>query len=193
MMLQRNKTISKSDRCPISKELYNKLNALGILDSEVRGSNVGTSDYSQHIIQPWSIWKDYNLNPWDADIVKRILRTKKEPGKSKEDARIMDYEKIIHICKERIRQLEEDKKSCGEEFRKLSQSSNTIEIPKPTMAFSLDEEEIKKYKDFSEKHHNLHKGCSISIAFTPTGIGVGKTIQCSICGKTENITNYDNW
>ena len=43
---------SKSDRRPISNEFYNKLNALGILDSEVRGSNVGASDYSQHIIQP---------------------------------------------------------------------------------------------------------------------------------------------
>lgn len=72
---------SKSDRRPISNEFYNKLNALGILDSEVRGSNVGASDYSQHIIQPWSIWKDYNLNPWDADIVKRVLRTKKSLGR----------------------------------------------------------------------------------------------------------------
>lgn len=100
---------SKSDRRPISNEFYNKLNALGILDSEVRGSNVGASDYSQHIIQPWSIWKDYNLNPWDADIVKRVLRTKKESGKSENESRIMDYEKIIHICKERIRQLKCDR------------------------------------------------------------------------------------
>lgn len=100
---------SKSDRRPISNEFYNKLNALGILDSEVRGSNVGASDYSQHIIQPWSIWKDYNLNPWDADIVKRVLRTKKESGKSEIESRIMDYEKIIHICKERIRQLKCDR------------------------------------------------------------------------------------
>ena len=83
---------SKSDRRPISNEFYNKLNALGILDSEVR-----------------SIWKDYNLNPWDADIVKRVLRTKKESGKSEIESRIMDYEKIIHICKERIRQLKCDR------------------------------------------------------------------------------------
>ena len=94
-----------SDKYRISKELYHKLNSIGILDNTIRGNNVGNSDYSKHIIQPWSIWKDYNLNPWDADIIKRVLRTKKESGKSKTESRIMDYEKIIHICKERIRQL----------------------------------------------------------------------------------------
>lgn len=46
------------------------------------------------------MWLEYNLNPWDADIVKRILRTKST------DSRKLDYEKIIHICKERIRQIE---------------------------------------------------------------------------------------
>ena len=75
------------------------LEYLGICDTNVRSSNIGNSDYSQHAIQPWSIWLDYNLNPWDADIVKRVLRTKEG-----EDRRL-DYEKIIHICKERIRQL----------------------------------------------------------------------------------------
>jgi hypothetical protein len=42
----------------------------------------------------------YDLNPWDADIIKRILRTKKG------EDRKLDYEKIIHICKERISQIE---------------------------------------------------------------------------------------
>lgn len=83
----------------ISDELYNKLNALGIIPNDVRKSNVGTSDYSKHLIQPWAIWQEYNLNPWDADIVKRVLRNKIG------DTRRMDYEKIIHICQERLRQL----------------------------------------------------------------------------------------
>ena len=65
----------------------------------VRDYNVGASNYAQHKIQPWDIYLEYNLNPWDADIVKRVLRTKKT------DTRIMDYEKIIHTCKERIRQI----------------------------------------------------------------------------------------
>lgn len=63
-------------------------------NKDIREYNVGNSDYSKHKIQPWDIWREYDLNPWDADIVKRILRTKEEPGKSKEDSRIMDYEKL---------------------------------------------------------------------------------------------------
>lgn len=88
------------------ESIYKDLERLGIIESnDVRDSNVGTSNYSEHIIQPWSIWLDYDLNPWDADIVKRVLRTKKEEGKTEVESRVMDYEKIIHICKERIRQL----------------------------------------------------------------------------------------
>lgn len=67
----------------------------------VRSHNVGASDYSKHKIQPWDIWMEYHLNPWDADIVKRVLRTKST------DSRKLDYEKIIHICQERIRQIDE--------------------------------------------------------------------------------------
>ena len=89
----------------IPEELYKKLNSLGLLDTDVRSGNVGTSDYSKHLIQPWTIWKDYNLDPWDADIIKRVLRTKRESGKSADESRVMDYQKIIHICQEKIRQL----------------------------------------------------------------------------------------
>ena len=69
------------------------------MSENTRHYNVGTSDYSNHKIQPWDIWLEYNLNPWDADIIKRVLRNKQG------DSRILDYEKIIHVCKERIRQL----------------------------------------------------------------------------------------
>ena len=84
----------------ISKVLYNRLNELGMIPNDVREMNVGESDYSEHLIQPWAIWLDYDLNPWDADIVKRVLRHKK--GESRRVA----YEKIIHICKECIRQID---------------------------------------------------------------------------------------
>ena len=90
----------------IEENLYNRLNKLGMIPNETRKANVGNSNYAKHLIQPWSIWIDYNLNAWDADIIKRVLRTKTEPGISEKEARIMDYNKIIHICKERIRQLE---------------------------------------------------------------------------------------
>lgn len=82
-------------------EFLEKCKKLGMIGSYYRTYNEGKSDYSKHIIQPWSIWQDYNLNPWDADIIKRVLRTKE--GESKE----LDYKKIIHICNERIRQLNE--------------------------------------------------------------------------------------
>lgn len=70
-----------------------------IKSKDVRNYNVGNSDYSKHKIQPWDIWLEYGLDPWDADIIKRVLRKKEG------DSRQMDYEKIIHICKEKIRQL----------------------------------------------------------------------------------------
>ena len=84
----------------ISEELYLKMEELGIIPNDTRSSNVGASDYSAHVIQPWTIWQDYQLNAFDADIIKRGLRTKKG------ESRRMDYEKIIHICQERIRQLD---------------------------------------------------------------------------------------
>lgn len=90
----------------IDDKLYADLVHLGIINKEnsefnsVRTFNVGTSNYCGHIIQPWSIWLDWNLNPWDADIIKRVLRTKE--GTSRKE----DYEKICHICMERIRQIE---------------------------------------------------------------------------------------
>ena len=89
------------DKVEISKELYDALCYLGIIDnSGARDSNIGASDYSKNLIQVWTIWLAYpKLTPFDCDIIKRVLRNKST------DSRIMDYEKIIHICNERIRQL----------------------------------------------------------------------------------------
>ena len=63
-----------------------------------RKLNIGNSDYSTRRIQPWDIWLEYGLNPWEADIVKRVLRNKEG------DSRRLDYQKIIHICEELIYQ-----------------------------------------------------------------------------------------
>lgn len=87
----------------LNKDAIIKLVQLGVLrtsSATCRDTNVGKSNYAEHLIQPWSIWQDWKLNPWDADIVKRVLRTKEG------EERKMDYEKIIHICKERIRQID---------------------------------------------------------------------------------------
>ena len=74
-----------------------------------RDYNVGKSDYAQHKIQPWDIILEYGLNYWDGDIIKRILRTKEG------ESRRLDYEKIIHICNERIRQIDVENAEVGED------------------------------------------------------------------------------
>ena len=76
------------------------------VDTDVRSHHIGNSDYSNHVIQPWGIWEEYDLNGWDCDIVKRVLRTKEDTNMTPRQQRILDYKKIIHNCQERIRQLE---------------------------------------------------------------------------------------
>ena len=84
--------------------------------------NIGNSDYAKHSIQPWQIWEVYGLNPWDADIVKRVLRNKKG-----EDRR-MDYEKIIHICQKRIEQIDRGYKHPADIYREeMSKDINALE------------------------------------------------------------------
>lgn len=112
----------------IDEDLYLRFVKLGLIPNGVRRDNVGKSNYSKHTIQPWSIWIDYELNAWDADIVKRILRTKDEPDMSPEEARIMDYQKIKHICDERIRQIELDIKEKSEPILTSTISSASIDL-----------------------------------------------------------------
>ena len=83
----------------VTEDLINR--GIVLPNKDVRSYNIGKLDYSKHKIRPWNIWLEYNLNPLDADIIKRVLRVKYG------DDRKLDYEKIIHICKERIRQLNE--------------------------------------------------------------------------------------
>lgn len=71
------------------------------------------------------------------------------------------------------------------------------------MKFSItDEKELKAIKKFEEKHCKTCKaktsagypiGPVFTYCFTPTGIGIGISIRCSVCGKEENVTNYDIW
>ena len=99
-------TSNQNLKVEIDWNLYQKLKYLGIIHGgedtkDIRTYNIGSSNYSKHVIQPWSIWLDYpELTSWDHDIIKRVLRTKKG------DTRRLDYEKIIQICEERIRQLD---------------------------------------------------------------------------------------
>ena len=105
----------------IDNEIYKRLKIRGLLPNEVRDHNVGESDYSAHVIQPWSIWIDYALNPWDADIVKRVLRTKQG------EDRKQDYQKIIHICEERIRQIDAVREFIYTDNEEDSQRADMVE------------------------------------------------------------------
>lgn len=87
--------LSPSTTIPVPVNPFNR--------EDVMSYHVGDSDYSQKRIQPWDIWEEYELNPWDADIIKRTLRNKES------QSRIMDYEKIIHVCKKRISMLKKSK------------------------------------------------------------------------------------
>lgn len=118
----------------------------------VQSYNVGKSDYSKHAIQPWDIWKEYNLNPWDADIVKRVLRSKED------ESRTLDYEKIIHICKYRISELSKETKVVAPaEAEKLvedEESDDTTvfckdETMKPPMLYTEGKKWDGKYVGYS--------------------------------------------
>lgn len=94
----------------ISDELYEQLDYLGIIPNETRNHNVGKSNYSTKLIQPWTVWRAYpELTSFDHDIIKRVLREKDG------DTRRMDYEKIIHICEECIRGIDVQEKYKKEE------------------------------------------------------------------------------
>ena len=57
--------------------------------------------------------------------------------------------------------------------------------------------EYARYKKFAENHthRDIYTGAiggSLSLNLTMTSVGVGKSCECSICGKIANITEY-NW
>ena len=130
----------------ISDKLYHQLKRLGVIDADTRSHNVGASDYSQHLFQPWTAWIEYNLNAFDADILKRVLRTKEG------EDRVTDYEKIIHICQERIRQLRFEK-----EIVELNKDLDMNKIRKGDMFECIKNFGIGKY---------LGVGCDDECAYT---------------------------
>lgn len=148
-----------------------RLEQLGFFNHDIRNSNVGESDYSKHIIQPWSIWQDYNLDPWDADIVKRVLRTKKVKGKTAEESRIEDYKKIIHICKEKLRQL-------------------GVEEKKPSTEITLNQKEICNLYDFIG---NLEDSRSSLVTIKQEYTGIDAVTTAKSNNKEQDITDYDSW
>lgn len=54
----------------------------------VQNRQVGGDHYVRYAIQPWDIWREYSLDPWEASALKYLLRRK---GK-----RLEDLEKCRH-------------------------------------------------------------------------------------------------
>ena len=77
-------------------------------DDQPLSYNIGSSNYAQMTIQPWEVWEAWNLNPWEADVVKRIARTKKIEGKSELESKLEDWQKIEHIAKFMINKLNKE-------------------------------------------------------------------------------------
>lgn len=158
----------------IDDNLYNKLVSLGIINTNIRSSNVGSSDYSKHVIQPWSIWLDYNLDPWDADIIKRDLRTKKVEGKTPEESRVEDYQKIIHICKEKLRQLNYQ----GADIKESSKNQ----------VIKLNSYETDRLFYFLK---DVLSESGLIITQEPNGVGIVTKVKLG--NKEQDITDYDAW
>ena len=153
----------------------------------VQSYNVGKSDYSRHAIQPWDIWKEYNLNPWDADIVKRVLRTKEG------EERTLDYEKIIHICKYRISEL-------SKEVLKDNMAVTPTEAEKPvedeesddTTVFCLDETmKPAMFYIEGEKWNGKYVGYSVFMAGNSPYMYLG--VDAEGTHLYADLSNLEQW
>ena len=154
---------------------------------KVQSYNVGKSDYSKHKIQPWDIWKEYNLNPWDADIVKRVLRSKEG------EARTLDYEKIIHICKYRIAEL-------SKEVLKESETVEPVKEEKPvwdgesddTTVFCLDEtKKPAMYYIEGTKWNGKYVGYSVFMAGNTPYMYLG--VDAEGCHLYATLSTREHW
>ena len=126
----------------------------------------------------------------------------------------MDYEKIIHICNERIRQLDLEPEVVisvpfvstpltgdsvkiwdGGEVKGevVDTYTKSVETPEDScISYKVSVDEYKAYKDF-QKHHKTCKG-ETQICFTPiAGIGIACKVRCLGCGEERDITDYNTW
>jgi len=86
----------------VKASVINDLVNVGLINSPHNSYHEGASNYSRKVIQPWHIWQDYpELNIWECDMIKRILRTKEGADP------IEEYKKIIHMCNYLIQMKEQ--------------------------------------------------------------------------------------
>ena len=55
---------------------------------------IGGDHYVKHKIQPWDVIDEYNLNYYEGNILKYLLRTK--------SSRIEDLQKLIHYAEKEL-------------------------------------------------------------------------------------------
>lgn len=63
--------------------------------------------------------------------------------------------------------------------------------------FTLNKVESKRLHEFVEKHRQHGRSGSagefVRVYFCPTGLGAISHAQCLVCGKDEDLTDYDAW
>ena len=64
--------------------------------------------------------------------------------------------------------------------------------------FKLNDKETKLAEKFIQKHRHpeVYKGTiggHMRFMFTPTGIGDGCIVECTICCSRKDITDYSKW
>ena len=58
----------------------------------------------------------------------------------------------------------------------------------------LSDTELEAIKFFKQRHYDsCGNGSTYQYQLTGTGIGTAIKIRCPICGKEEDVTDYDSW
>lgn len=58
--------------------------------------------------------------------------------------------------------------------------------------FLLNDVEMDRYNEFRSLHGQSCKD-TVSITFTPTGIGINIVAKCNGCNEEQDISDYDTW
>lgn len=71
-----------------------------------KSHNIGESDYSEHQIQVWDIVDEYNLDFYEGNILKYLLRRKGKDSDHRNTNRFIDLQKLIHYAQRKMERLE---------------------------------------------------------------------------------------
>jgi hypothetical protein len=133
------------------------------------------------------------MNEQDKEKVRKLL-IKSGGSKVLEDLimYVTAIEDDIDNYRESNRRLREDYNK-DDEIVKLKKE---IEDIRKKSFLTLDDVELKAYKEFSSKHYEScykRRRGTTHVEFYGTGLGDVIIVKCPICNETEDITNVDNW